>query len=252
MPSTQRVNGRGLLGRSASTSLARREVLSPRREGLGPGPRKGIVQLEGEDAEAEVMTVVLAPVVEVAAQAPHGPCVAIVEWGNGSGTAIAEVDFAKGTVIQVAGSYLLIDGRNDGALADGGVGDPDVGSTTIDPAPADQTVAVIVSGYGTRPPGRVTRTFYGRSLGPGEARTYPVPNFAKAVTVGRHPIATTALAVEFRDHVEPASRLRDGPYLSEATPLPAIPLYPMAGGVTVRNVGRVAIDAFQVVFDLAL
>jgi hypothetical protein len=252
MVSRQRREGFGLLGRSASTSLARREVLSPRREGVGPGPRKGIVQLEGEDAEAEVLTVVLALVTEAAAAASHGPCVAVVEWGNGSGTAVAEVDFAKGTVIQVAGSYLLVDGRNDGAVADGGAGDPDAGPTTVDPQPGDQTVAVIVSGYGTRPPGRVTRTFYGRDLAPRASRTYPVPNFAKSVAVGRWPIADTTVAVEVGDSVHGPAFLRDGPHVFTGVPAAVVALYPTAGGVTVRNVGRSVIETFQVVFELAL
>jgi hypothetical protein len=253
MESAQRRNGVGLLGRSASTSLARREVLSPRFDSLGPGPRRGIVQLEGEDAESEVLTVILVPVVDATVPVPHGPCVAVVEWGNGSGTAVAEVDFAKGTVIQVAGSYLLVDGRNDGALPDGGQGDPDVGATTVDPNPGDQAVAVEVAGYGTRPPGRVTRTFYGRQLVRGEARTYPVPNFAKAVVVGRRPVAGTTIAVEIGDGVDGLSAgLRDGPHVANGAPAGRLDLYPLAGGVTVRNEGRAPVEAFQVVFELAL
>lgn len=199
------------------------------------------------------MTIVLAPAVEAAAAAPHGPCVAIVEWGNGSGTAIAEVDFAKGSVIQVAGSYLLIDGRNDGAVADGAKGtDPDAGPTTIDPAPGEQTVAVIVSGYGPRPAGRATRTFYGRDLRRGEARTFPVPNFAKAVVVGRMPVSDSTIALEIGDASDEPTLLRDGPHVFAGVAAGSLNLYPTAGGVTVRNVGRTVVDSFQVVFELAL
>ena len=43
----------GILSRNASTSLAQREVLSPRRDRPGPGRPKGIIQVRGEDGEAE-------------------------------------------------------------------------------------------------------------------------------------------------------------------------------------------------------
>lgn len=246
--------GFGILGRSASTSLAKRETLSPRRDGtMGPGPRRAIVQLEGVDAEAETMTVVLTPVVEPLDSVEHGPCVAIVEWGNGSGTAIAEVDFGKGTAIQVAGSYLLVDGRNDGAVADGGRVDIDGGSTTIDPDPGDQRVAVIVSGYGPRPPSRATRTFYGRDLAPDESRLFPVPNFATGVSLSRAPIVGTTIALEVGDSVaDPARLFRDGPHVFDEVPGGIVQLYPAAGAVAVRNVGRAPVSTFQLVFELAL
>jgi hypothetical protein len=242
----------GILARNASTSLARREVLSPRRDGFGPGPPKGIVQLEGEDAESEMLTVVLAPQLEPLTPVAHGPCVAIVEWGNGSGTSIAEVDFAKGTAIQVGGSFLSVAGRNDGALPDGSADGPDGQPTTIDPTPGDQAVVVVVSGYGPRPPGRVTRTFYGRSLAPGEERTLPVPNFARSFLIGRLPVAGTTIEAIVGDAPEPPLRPREGPFAFVGAPAVPISLYPFASGVTIRNSGATPVEAFQVVFDLVL
>ena len=199
-----------------------------------------------------MMTVVLVPQVDALAPVEHGPCVAVVEWGNGSGTAAAEVDFAKGTVIQVAGSFLLVDGRNDGALPDGSTGALDAPTPTIDPDPDDQAVVVVVSGYGSRPLGRATRTFYGRDLAAGEERLFPVPNFAKSVVVTRRPTTETSIELEIGDLPKPPLRPREGPFSFDGEPAGRLDLYPFAGGVAVRNMGRTAVEAFQVIFELAI
>jgi hypothetical protein len=109
-----------------------------------------------------------------------------------------------------------------------------------------------VSGYGPRPAGRATRTFYGRDLVVGEERLFPVPNFAKSVVVTRRPTAGTSVELEVGDLPEQPLRPREGPFSFVSEPAGRLEIYPFAGGLAVRNVGTTLVETFQVVFELAL
>ena len=148
----------------------------------------------------------------------HGPCIAVVEWGTGSGTAMAEVDLAKGD--HHPGRWLIFwkwPGRNDGADSDGSRG-IDGELQPIDSKADDQDVVVIVSGYGPRPAtGRATRTFHFGPIRAGDSRTVVVPNFARSFLITRSPTATTSVALEVSDGSE-TSAVREGGTSSPGSP----------------------------------
>src|SRR5688500_15103748 len=112
------------------------------------GPEIPILQLDGDDDDAQVMTVIVEPVfdriasVGLPARYPllNGPCIAIVEWGTGAVTCRAEGDIAKGTCFNVAASSISIRGRNDGRLRAIAIGDPEVPPppNPLCPSPAHQ------------------------------------------------------------------------------------------------------------------
>src|SRR5437867_434527 len=101
----------GVLAGKHPNTISARAVLPPftPKDGVqfDEGPEIPIVRLLGDDDEAQVLTITVAPVFDenVAGGEPHrfplrhGPAVAIVEWGTGAVTTFAEVDIGKGTCI---------------------------------------------------------------------------------------------------------------------------------------------------------
>ena len=242
-----------LLRNNEPNNLGNRVTVVPLPGAQGPGKRVPMLQLrDGEDDEAQTLSIVLIPAVAPLDEAAHGPCVAILEWGTGNATVSAEVDFAKGTHIQLAASFLSIAARNDGNVSDGAGG-------TVDPNPGPQDVIVMVSGYGGRVAfGRTTRTFYFRNLPPNRTVTVPVPNFAKSITVSRSP-TSASLSIAFLDNMtfptppDPGSQpgVR-ATYTFVGVAPPSIDLPAIASAVTVQNTGTAPIAFLQLAFELAL
>jgi hypothetical protein len=203
------------------------------------------------DDDARTLSIVLIPAVAPLDDVPHGPCVALLEWGTGTATVSAEVDFAKGTHLQLAASFLSIAARNDGNLDDGAQG-------TVDPQPGPQDVIAMVSGYGGRVAfGRATRTFYFRSLAHDATVTTPVPNFAKTLSVSLTP-SGSSIHVDVLDNMtfaqppEPqrAPAIRAS-YDFVAVAPSRINLPAIANSVAVTNTGTAAINFIQLAFELA-
>ena len=256
-----------LLSGQHPNTLSARAVLPPHQPKPGvpfdEGPEVGILQLNGEDDDAQVLTIIVEPVFDerlLTAGLPHrfplthGPCVAVVEWGTGAVTCRAEVDIAKGTCFTIAASSVNIRGRNDGRVRAIPVGDPEFPPppTPIDPAPAPQSVVAMLAGSGTRAPfGRATRTFTLAALGAGGTYVFPVPPFAKSVVVQRTP--SNAVGVSVRAGFGPAGVIRDGEHILPAgTPSQRIDLVDIADAVLVRNLGGGPLAFVQAQFELAL
>jgi hypothetical protein len=255
-----------LTGKHPNT-LSARAILPPHQPKPGvpfdEGPEVGILQLNGEDDDAQVLTVIVEPVFDerlLTGGLPHrfplshGPCVAIVEWGTGAVTCRAEVDIAKGTCFSIAASSINIRGRNDGRVRAIPLGDPEFPPppTPIDPAPAPQSVVAMLAGAGTRAAfGRATRTFYLAALNNGGTYTFPVPPFAKSLVVQRTP--ANAVGVSARAGFGASGVTRDGEYVIPAgTPSPRIDLIDVADSILVRNVGPGQLAFVQAQFELAL
>jgi hypothetical protein len=242
-----------LLAENEPTNLSARVVVPPLAGARGPGRRVPMIQLrDSADCDARTLSIVLVPAVGPLDEAPHGPCVALLEWGTGSATASAEVDFAKGTHLQLAASFLSIAARNDGNLPDGAGG-------TVDPAPGPQEVIAMVAGYGGRVAfGRATRTFYFRTMDPGAAPTVPVPNFAKTLVVSFSP-AGSSVHIDILDNMafpigggDPGTtRGVRASYDFTGVP-PRINLPAVASTVVVRNSGDGSIAFLQLAFELSL
>jgi hypothetical protein len=243
-----------LLAENEPNNLSARVVVSPLAGARGPGRRVPMIQLRDQvDCDARTLSIVLVPAVGPLDEAPHGPCVALLEWGTGSATASAEVDFAKGTHLQLAASFLSIAARNDGNLPDGAAG-------TVDPVPGPQEVIAMVAGYGGRVAfGRATRTFYFRAVDPRGAVTVPVPNFAKTMVVSFSPSGSFT-HVDILDNMtfpvgggDPGTtRGVSASYDLAAVAVPRINLPAVASAVMVRKTGQGQIAFLQVAFELSL
>lgn len=239
-------------------NVGTREPVLPKGTGLGPGEPVPFFQVRADDDDAQNLNIVVAPVVESRDSAKHGPCVALLEWGTGSATAQAEIDVAKGTQVQISASYVALAVRNDGNVDDG-TGSP------IDPEPGPQEVAAMVGGYGGRVAfGKATRTFYRRRLRPVASVQVTIPNFAKGVLISRHPLATTAIAVELLDNLPvpaapggdpefpPGPNLRASYAFGAGVAPGSIDLFAAAAFVRVRNTSNADISFLQLAFELAL
>lgn len=233
-----------------------RRTVSPKQGGLGPGKPVPFFQVRADDDDASSLNLVLLPAVLSDTAAPHGPCVAMLEWGTGGASVSAEVDVGKGTQVQISASFVALAVRNDGAVDDGR-------GTSIDPQPGPQDVVALVAGYGSRVAfGKATRTFFFRAIPPtiDGAAFVTVPNFAKSVLVSRTP-ATAPLTLELVDNVPfptgdpqfaPGGTVRSSfPFPAGALPS-SIDLNALAAFVRVRNTGTAPIAFLQVAFELAL
>lgn len=230
---------------------------------LDEGPEIPILQLNGEDDDAQVLTVIVEPVFDerlLTGGGPHrfpllrGPCVALVEWGTGAVTCRAEVDIAKGTCFTIAASSVNIRGRNDGRVRAVPIGDPEFPPppVPIDPEPGPIAVVAMLAGTGTRAPfGRATRTYHLANLGAGGSYVIPVPPFAKSVIVQRAPANAVGLAV--RAGMGAAPVVRDGEYIFAAgQPAARVELLDVADSILVRNAGATPLAFVQAQFELGL
>ena len=243
-----------LLHNNEPNNLGNRVTVAPLPGARGPGRRVPMIQLrDAEDSDAQTLSIVLIPAIAPLEAVAHGPCVAILEWGTGNATVSAEVDFAKGTHLQLAASFLSIAARNDGNLPDGAGG-------TVDPEPGPQEVIAMVAGYGGRVAfGRATRTFYFRNVARNGTPTVTIPNFAKSLTVSSSPTGAS-LHIAFLDNMAfpstgPDPGAQPGTRASYdfvgVTP-PSIDLPGIASTVVVRNTGAAVIAFLQLAFELAL
>jgi hypothetical protein len=234
---------RRVLRTDLPNNLGTRLPVPPRQGGLGPGLPVAFLQIRADDGDAHNLNIVLMPVVESSAPTPHGPCVAVIEWGTGSGSVSAEVDVGKGTQLQLSASFVGISVRNDGAVDNGT-------ESSVDPAPGIQEVVAMVAGYGGRVAfGKATRTFYFASIAPAGLVEATVPNFAKSVLVTRHP-PNTSVVVELYDNL--GTNLRASlALLPGAVPL-SLDLFGLTAFVRVRNVGATDVSFLQIAFELAL
>jgi len=240
---------------TAPNKLGARQTLVP--SAAGPGPLRPILQVSGRHEHARHLNIVLAPVISDPSRGPviH-PCIAVLSWGAGGASTRAEVDFARGTELQLAAAFVSISGRNDAGVDDGS-GHP------IDGAPGPQDVVAIISGVGSRSAfGRVTRTFYFGTVGAGQSRLVPVPPFAKTFAVTRLPGASSVVVTVFDgldihiDEILGPQTLpvtpRDEYRFTTGVPAQRIDLYDRAGAVQVTNPGPAAITNLQISFELCL
>jgi len=247
---------RSLRGDTPNNVGVRRQV-SPRPGGLGRGRPVPFFQVRADDDDARSLNVVLLPAVLSDAPAPHGPCVAELEWGTGGASVTAEIDVGRGTQVQISASYVGLAVRNDGAVDDGS-------GTSVDPQPGPQDVVALVAGYGSRVAfGKATRTFYFRQVpaNPGSDRLVIVPNFAKSVLITRTAPGTTSITVELVDGVPfstgdpqftPLGNVRASFSFPAAAVPSSIDLPALTSFVRVRNSGASPITYLQIAFELAL
>jgi hypothetical protein len=248
-------------------TLSARVVLPPHEPRPGApfdeGPGVPILQLNGDDGDAQVLTVIVEPVFEerlLTEGLPHrfplshGPCVAVVEWRTGGVSCRAEVDIAKGTCFTIAASSVSITGRNDGRVRAIPIVDPEVEPppTSIDPNPGPQAVVAMLGGVGSRAAfGKATRTFHLAALEAGAIYSFPVPLFAKSVLVQR--ASANAVGVSIVAGLGPAGVVRDGEFVFAAgEPCGRVDLVDVADAVLVRNVGPAPLAFVQAQFELAL
>ena len=239
-----------------ANNLAARQTLRPSTS-LGPGKEETILQYRGRDRNARNLNIVLAPVLPDPSPGPViPPCVAIIAWGTGGASTKTEVDFARGTELQLAASFVAISGRNDGSVDDGT-------GHAIDDSAGPQDVVAIISGAGSRAAfGRATRTFYFANVAPAAIRLVPVSAFAKTILVTRFPANSVRQAHHLRrPGPEQRPRRRDADAgrprgtstpSRPAFPPPRLELFARAGAVAIANTGSAPIQAIQVSYELCL
>ena len=162
------------------------------------GPLKEILRTQGEDDEAQLLTLTIAgpPTYDSSLATdpsePRGPLFAEVEWGIKGARAMVELDLPPGGItMSVVASYLRISARYDGlVLLNGSTIDPRAFGGQ-NPGPRQRVGAFV--GYGSYGrASRLTRTFRldniptaetGESINPGSSPRIRVPAFARQVTV---------------------------------------------------------------------
>ena len=233
---------------TAANNLAARATLDPDLTGA-IGAEKTILQFRSKDRFAHSLNIVLAPVIPKKAKSSVvKTCVAILTWGTGGSNTRAEIDFGRGTQIQIAAAFVAIAGRNDGGLAV-------TSESTLDEAPGPQDVVAMISGVGGRVAfGRATRTAYFVEINAGQKRFVTVPPFAKSFLVTRFP-AATAIDVTVLDGLDSSGApldSRDEYLFASGVPASRIELFDRAGAVQIANTGLTDINALQVAFELCL
>ena len=239
---------------TVANNLAARQTLRPSTS-VGPGKEETILQYRGRDRNARNLNIVLAPVLPDPSRGPViPPCVAIIAWGTGGASTKTEVDFARGTELQLAASFVAISGRNDGS-ADDGTGHP------VDDSAGPQDVVAIISGAGSRAAfGRATRTFYFANLPAAAGLLVPVSAFAKTLLVTRFP-ASSSVRLTIYDGIVPSGpgieapspiNPRDEYAFAAGVPAPRLELFARAGAVVIANTGSAPIQAIQVSYELCL
>ncbi len=162
------------------------------------GPLKEILRTQGEDDEAQLLTLTIAgpPTFDSSLATdpsePRGPLFAEVEWGIKGARATVELDLPPGGLTMcVVASYVRISARYDGmaALNEGQIDPRAFGGQN--PGPRQRVGAFI--GYGSYGrASRLTRTFRlddipqadnGEGITPGSSPRIRVPAFARQVTV---------------------------------------------------------------------
>lgn len=158
-----------------------------------------VINVKGDDAAAEVLTVALEqPVILDTAPAAGSKVTAVVEYGQGGSAQVAEIDWAQGTTFQVHASWLRVSAR-------------------IDPEGAPGTGnKFLVSGFASRREcprqSELLKSFDVGGIGHGAASTIliankghtsaPGANFAKATkfrflwTEGATPVTAVAVLVQ--------------------------------------------------------
>jgi hypothetical protein len=162
------------------------------------GPLKEILRTQGEDDEAQLLTLTIAgpPTYEssltVDPLESRGPLFAVVEWGIKGARSTVELDLPIGGItMSVVASYLQLSARYDGmVLLNGTPTDPRAFGGQ-NPGPRQRVGAFV--GYGSYGrASRLTRTFRldniptaeaGESINPGSSPRIRVPAFARHVTV---------------------------------------------------------------------
>jgi len=162
------------------------------------GPLKEILRTQGEDGEAQLLTLTISgpPTYESSLIADplesRGPLFAVVEWGIKGARATAELDLPPGGItMSVVASYLQISARYDGlVLLNGSPIDPRAFGGP-NPGPRQRVGAFV--GYGSYGrASRLTRTFRldtiaiaqkGESIIPGSSPRIRVPAYGRQVTV---------------------------------------------------------------------
>jgi hypothetical protein len=162
------------------------------------GPLKEILRTQGEDDEAQLLTLTISgpPTYESSLIADpleaRGPLFAVVEWGIKGARSAVELDLPPGGLtMSVVASYLLLSARYDGmVLLNGAQMDPRAFGGQ-NPGPRQRVGALV--GYGSYGrASRLTRTFRLDSIAPatptdgitpGSSAQIRVPAFARKVTV---------------------------------------------------------------------
>ena len=151
-----------------------------------PGQRQSLARISGPDAEGQLVTITLTtPMLDATAGAEgdEPEASAVILWGSGGTNAEAEVDFARGLVLSVAGSAIEVVGRNDAR--------PDA------PGARSLTLGAFIA-QGGRPAGegqRPRRTLRTNELVAGAAPVVlEVPRFAARVELLASPAGAAFLA----------------------------------------------------------
>lgn len=172
--------------------------LIPGNEPGRRGPLKEIMRTQGEDDEAQLLTLTIAgpPTFDSSLVAdpsePRGPLFAEVEWGIKGARSTVELDLPPGGLtMSVVASYVRISARYDGmVLLNGAPFDPRAFGGQ-NPGPRQRVGAFV--GYGSYGrASRLTRTFRlddipiaeeSEGISPGSSPRVRVPAFARQVTV---------------------------------------------------------------------
>ena len=142
-----------------------------------PGQRQSLARISGPDAEGQLVTITLTtPTIDGGGAGEEPEASAVILWGSGGTNAEAEVDFARGIVLSVAGSAIEVVGRNEAR--------PDA------PGARSLTLGAFIA-QGGRPAGegqRPRRTLRTDELVAGAAPTVlEVPRFAARVELFASP-----------------------------------------------------------------
>jgi hypothetical protein len=163
------------------------------------GPLKEILRTQGEDEQAQLLTLTIAgpPVYESSfagdPSESRGPLFAFVEWGIKGARASAELDLPPGGLtMSVVASFLRVSARYDGLVQVNGLQLDPRATGGMDPRPRQRVGAIV--GYGAYgPASRLTRTFRLDDIGtavldpdgliPKEGPRVRVPSFARRLVV---------------------------------------------------------------------
>lgn len=209
------------------------------------GERRTVVEILGDDIRAIWASATLFGPFPVPPAQGFGPfdvpaATAVVEWGSAGCSAVAEVDWLHGTVINVNGSFLRIIARNDSGTTEQQGGEP----------PSLRLGAW--AGYLQRSnPRAPQRTILVTNLVAGvpAAQTITIPNFATTLQVLRGPVQRQ-LDFEFLNNntlVVPSAH-----FLPSSQDMAPIPIPQFADSVRLTNNGTQTINSVACVFGLNL
>lgn len=210
------------------------------------GERRTVVEILGDDVRAIWASATLFGPFPVPPAQGFGfsdipAATAVVEWGSAGCSAVAEVDWLHGTVINVNGSFLRIIARNDSGTTDQQGGEP--------PSLRLGAWAGYLQRSNPRAPQRTVQAFNLLAGGAPNAQTITIPNFATTLQILRNPVQRQ-LDFEFLNNNTffiPSTH-----FLPSSQDMAPIPIPQFADSVRLINNGAQDISTVSCIFGLNL